>query len=675
MSEETEILKVAVQGTEIYMRLYGTGIKEALKFIKFIFSVPLKLIDNFHEGQEKKFNRQLKEYKAETAKMEMEIIKAKSNVAAGSMDIMEFMKVFGAEERSIIKIPDKSAERFKELAESHGLTYSMLPDLNYADGFFQVMIPNSQADIWNSIMEQLKKEDIERNKSQKENLEKEMEDTKKEKAEYTAEKRKMEKEGTDKTDPEHYKDLQSSIKILENKEAYLQRQLDSLNENITKEITPEEYMETNPQAFDHADLFKEMTENGIEPAGCEKISDFIKLPDGMESRHKGGAADKDGNTINPDGYIVNPDIPDIAVKREEISKDNKVIAYQYTVFETDKPLLNEMDFEMAVDNAINRNDDGEPYYMCSKNNPENYMEVNSMEEVYEDREFINTEFKVYNNGIEQKCDEFSHGKFTHYSRKDGENSSIAGEEHWQNIKSEMKEKGGFDNEIVIFKDKDSYQSYKKQYEAENGEIAKGNKISFKADALTTQDNKLMFIRQINQMAKKCSPKAVQGKQWAVIKSMDELNKYKEIAKKNEAMKMTKEQLKEEFKEGIGKEQGERIAEMSKNQNYEEKNIIEIPEDRLMVKQQEGKQPEYYIRSDNSSKVIKISEPDKIKQDKAGKKIIILGKEEHLDIIDRTTKKQLGEIRSQKDMGDFLKNGSSLQNGNQAKVQEKGGRKK
>lgn len=541
MSEEAEIVKVAVEGMEIYLRLAGASIKDALKFLKFILSGVGDMAKYIAGSEDRRLDRELKSYKAEEAKLAMETIKSRKNLAAGSIDIKEFMKTFGAEERTILQIPDNSMDRFRQLADKNGLTYFMLQDLDHSDRFVQVMIPNSQADIWNILEEQLIKEELERNRAEKEKYQKEMDDTAKEKAEYISEKKIMEREGTDKTDPEHYNDIISAIKIMENKENNLKERLDKLEGNITGEITPEDYMKTNPQAFDHTDLFREMSENGIEPMGCEKVSKFMKVPDGSISRYKEGIKDEQENNINPDGYIVNPDVPDMAIHREEISKDNKVTGYQYTILEEGK----------------------------------------------EDK-----------------------------------------------------------------------------------------KTQFKINAKTTDEEKTMFIRQINLIAKKKNPNYEPSDKWMVIGSKEELEKYREIAKKNEALRKSDKELKEEFKETIGKEQSEKITDLAKAETNSEKNIIEIPEDRLMVKRQEGKKPEFYIRSENNMYVIHLN-PDKIKQDKSGKKILVLEKDEHLDVTDRATKKFSGEVRSQKDMSDFLsgKNNISPKENAAMRTEEKGGRKK
>jgi len=128
--------------------------------------------------------------------------------------------------------------------------------------------------------------------------------------------------------------------------------------------------------------------------------------------------------------------------------------------------LSEEGMEMGFESAVNRVTDREyseaPIYICDRINPENYIETKSQPMEHKGRVFTNTEFRVFNSGEEQKCDEFSHGKFSHYSRKDGENSSY-GSQHWQNMKKEMKEKGGFSDNVIILNNKEDYVKYKEVF--------------------------------------------------------------------------------------------------------------------------------------------------------------------------------------------------------------------
>ena len=118
------------------------------------------------------------------------------------------------------------------------------------------------------------------------------------------------------------------------------------------------------------------------------------------------------------------------------------------------------DFTDIVDN-INDLDfsDNQKYIICDYKNPKNHMEVSTSLETHKDRQYVNTEFKVFKDNKEQKCSVFPHGKFTHYSRADGTNSSQQGNEHWDKMKKEMKEKGGFSDNVVVFSNEENYKKF------------------------------------------------------------------------------------------------------------------------------------------------------------------------------------------------------------------------
>lgn len=128
------------------------------------------------------------------------------------------------------------------------------------------------------------------------------------------------------------------------------------------------------------------------------------------------------------------------------------------------PRWEEMSFESAVARTTDRGYATEPCYICDRTNPDNYIEVSSKEEIYVDdkgtmRPYVNTEYKVYNNGVQQNSDTFNHGKFTHHTNYGNENTSEKGKENWKALKEEMKEKGGFSDDVVLFANKERYQEY------------------------------------------------------------------------------------------------------------------------------------------------------------------------------------------------------------------------
>ncbi len=117
-------------------------------------------------------------------------------------------------------------------------------------------------------------------------------------------------------------------------------------------------------------------------------------------------------------------------------------------------------FGQTMDNFSKRSEGGEePVFVCERMNPQNYMEITSRIEKRDDREYLNTNYRLFSDGIEQKCSEFSHGKFTHMSWMDGSNDSEAGQRHWDNMKKELQEKGHFSDDLVIFSSEKEYTDY------------------------------------------------------------------------------------------------------------------------------------------------------------------------------------------------------------------------
>lgn len=124
-------------------------------------------------------------------------------------------------------------------------------------------------------------------------------------------------------------------------------------------------------------------------------------------------------------------------------------------------------FDDAVDELSIWRENAEPVWICERNQPDNYIRVSwekheTITKNGESKEYLASEFEVYYQGKKQTCEEFEHGKFSHYSQKNGNQSSEKGEEHWSNLKDEMKKKGGFSDEVLIFSSEKQYLNYKKQ---------------------------------------------------------------------------------------------------------------------------------------------------------------------------------------------------------------------
>lgn len=135
-----------------------------------------------------------------------------------------------------------------------------------------------------------------------------------------------------------------------------------------------------------------------------------------------------------------------------------------------------VDFENSVENLIKNKNISSPIILCDKENPNNYIKVKSNIDKFEGREFLNTNFDVYSNGKKQKCSEFKHGEFTHYSDFKGNNSTSHGNEHWDNMKAEMSNKANLKGEVLYFTSEEKYKQYKDDFELHKGKLKTGEKL-------------------------------------------------------------------------------------------------------------------------------------------------------------------------------------------------------
>lgn len=119
---------------------------------------------------------------------------------------------------------------------------------------------------------------------------------------------------------------------------------------------------------------------------------------------------------------------------------------------------------LSFDQALNRFTDRDfsrdkPYYICERTNPTAYIELNSSYDKYAGEQYTRTDYKVFHNGIEQTAslDRRKDGKFT------DERFSGRPKGYWQDLKSEMKQKGGFTDDIVVFNSKPEFDRYQQLY--------------------------------------------------------------------------------------------------------------------------------------------------------------------------------------------------------------------
>ena len=155
----------------------------------------------------------------------------------------------------------------------------------------------------------------------------------------------------------------------------------------------------------------------------------------------------------------------------------------------EEPGWEEMNFEQALCRVTDRKYAKSSCFVCDRSDPDNYMEVSSIREKSpKGKSFISTEYKVFHQGVEQKSEEFSNGKFTHYTNRKGKNTSSYSQKHWENMKVEIKEKGGFSNDVLIFSNKEDYLKYKNSFEqTKDGMQLKEETISMEAEGRNYKD--------------------------------------------------------------------------------------------------------------------------------------------------------------------------------------------
>jgi len=112
-----------------------------------------------------------------------------------------------------------------------------------------------------------------------------------------------------------------------------------------------------------------------------------------------------------------------------------------------------MDFDRALNHITERDwyASDEPYYIAERTNPTNFIEINSRREKdYLGHEYTKSYYSVYADG--EKVADLHDGRFE--GRKKG---------YWQSVKDEMREKGSFTDDVVIFTSKGEFEQYAATY--------------------------------------------------------------------------------------------------------------------------------------------------------------------------------------------------------------------
>lgn len=99
----------------------------------------------------------------------------------------------------------------------------------------------------------------------------------------------------------------------------------------------------------------------------------------------------------------------------------------------------------------------EPYYACERNNPMSYISMEEINAEYNGEAYVKTNYRVFKDGAEQKSDICKNGSFND-ERFNGRPKG-----YWPSVRAEMKEKGGFSDDIAIFASKADFDKYKSLY--------------------------------------------------------------------------------------------------------------------------------------------------------------------------------------------------------------------
>lgn len=270
------------------------------------------------------------------------------------------------------------------------------------------------------------------------------------------------------------KSISEEIKILK-------KQIKSEEDKVTRDNIEKKINELEKQREKRIVIVRERDLELVKDV-TDRINMDIKLKDIEEEREK---AEKNGENELCEQMIDKETQLKQTVFEKFNSLSNKAVIAEAIGEEVEEKI----DFNRAISSLTSLKELDKITVLCERTKPDNYIEVTSIQDNYLDgREFINTEYKVFNNGIQQKCSEFKHGKFTHYSDMEGKNSSEVGAKHWKNVKDEMKTKGDFSDDILIFDSKTAYEQYvEKIKKIEAYSANREDTISYEADNESYKD--------------------------------------------------------------------------------------------------------------------------------------------------------------------------------------------
>lgn len=495
------------------------------------------------------------------------------------------------------------------------------------DNQFQIMVPISQQDIYKSIIEKLSAEEMAANLKRQNELQKEIDNLKKQRAKMKKELNKMSKEG--KEDTEEYKTTEENLKKCERDILNKETEISKLKDLYTKEMTYEEYANTNKFALNHTGTFIDLMDSGIEPVKSS-LTEFI--------------------TYKKDTSVLNNSIT------KSFDKALSDVTERKDIRNTDKKVI-----------------------ICDSTNLENYIEAFTYTKEQDGKTFICSQYDLYVDGEKQRCDEFSHGEFTHYLDAKANNSSEVGDEHWNNMKQELKDKGHFNDNVLTFESEEDYKKYLNDIQTRDGSeylvnadlkglsvkredmpdnsvkftlIKNGEETNISCSIKESEDKAILpFMRIVNSEAKKVNPDADMEDGWIKVDSTENYKICSEVI--SGKTPSNKEDLKKDFESLTDETLQEKVRDEGRTLAEENKNIIDVPENTLLQLYSREKYKEYIMYSDDMNYFIRIP-GDCVKADRNGNgKALILDKDEAVEIIDKKTNKAAGLITDKNSLELFM----------------------
>lgn len=280
--EEIEIVRVAMQGGEMVFRVGKDALKDVLKFAKWL----LLLLPNARQWHEQNSDQRMR-HKINKEEYR-EIKRMNRELQAGAVPLDKFMQRYHQEERTILNIPESCMGEFSKNAKGKGrgkkgLSYAVLPDLNLADGMFQVMVPNSQLDVARSLLEHLTSIREKEQESQIAAAQREYDLAEQKEKEASALKSHAGRTGIPAIDPESYQELCRKQEEAAKEKLQAELSLQKVRGMLPAEMSIEEYMATNPIVFDHADIANELVKEEIPISEPMTVRTFLDNPQAGEA--------------------------------------------------------------------------------------------------------------------------------------------------------------------------------------------------------------------------------------------------------------------------------------------------------------------------------------------------------------------------------------------------------